>query len=148
MAPKLSEQAGSADDTTRGRTTDGRPPGREALRYIALLVMSAAVGVLVVVAFAGVLNPLVLFGVGMLVGFVAMVTQRSTRATVGIGLYVSALAALLVPLGWYGRSVFAGGGEFYAIEGMAGIVVGLPIAAVIAVVLAVVGFGFRRWAPG
>jgi hypothetical protein len=72
--------------------------------------MSAAVGVLVVVAFAGVLNPLVLFGVGMLVGFVAMVTQRSTRATVGVGLYVSALAALLVPLGWYGRSVFAGGG--------------------------------------
>jgi len=77
-----------------------------------------------------------------------MNTQRTTRETIGVGLYACAIAVVLVPVGRYGRSVFEGGGEFYAIGELVRIVLELATTAVTAMVLAVVGLGFRRWAPG
>ena len=154
MTPKLSEQVSSAGDGTPSPIADGRSSRREALRYLALVGMSGVVGALAVVAFAGVVNAVFVFVVGAVLGAVAMNTQRTTRETIGVGLYACAVAVVLVPVGWYGRNAFGGRIEFHAIEGVAGIGLGLPIilglaiATVLAMVLAVVGLGFRRWAPG
>ena len=148
MTPKLSEQVSSAGDGTPSPIADGRSSRREALRYLALVGMSGVVGALAVVAFAGVVNAVLVFVVGAVVGAVSMNTQRTTRETIGVGLYACAVAVVLVPVGWYGRSAFGGGAEFYAIGEMVRIVLGLAIATVLAMVLAVVGLGFRRWAPG
>jgi len=148
MTPKLSEQVSSAGDGTPSPIADGRSSGREALRYLALVGMSVVVGALAVVAFAGVVNAVFVFVVGAVLGAVPMNTQRTTRETIGVGLYACAVAVVLVPVGWYGRSAFGGGAEFYAIGEMVRIVLGLATAAVTAMVLAVVGLGFRRWAPG
>ena len=148
MTPKLSEQVSSAGDGTPSPIADGRSSRREALRYLALVGMSGVVGALAVVAFAGVVNAVFVFVVGAVLGAVPMNTQRTTRETIGVGLYASAVAVVLVPVGRYGRSVFEGGREFYAIGELVRIVLELATAAVTAMVLAVVGLGFRRWAPG
>ena len=148
MTPKLSEQVSSAGDGTPSPIADGRSSRREALRYLALVGMSGVVGALAVVAFAGVVNAVFVFVVGAVLGAVPMNTQRTTRETIGVGLYASAVAVVLVPVGWYGRNAFVGGAEFYAIGEMVRIVLELATAAVTAMVLVVAGLGFRRWAPG
>ena len=148
MTPKLSEQVSSAGDGTPSPIADGRSSRREALRYLALVGMSGVVGALAVVAFAGAVNAVFVFVVGAVLGAVPMNTQRTTRETIGVGLYACAVAVVLVPVGWYGRSAFGGGAEFYAIGEMVRIVLELATAAVTAMVLVVAGLGFRRWAPG